>query len=84
MDSPLVVEGINLDGNTNARDWAIAFCFTCQRNDLNPQNDIGLMTGWFANAIEIARAAGENSGILAGREGALTDDEQLDIILDRL
>jgi hypothetical protein len=58
VTNPYMVQGINLDGNTNARDWAIAFCFNCQELNLNPVTDIGLMTTWFANAIVM----GEDNG----------------------
>ena len=46
------------DKITDAMLWAKAFVYTMKNNNWTPKDiDEGLMVGWFANAIEVAKEA---------------------------
>lgn len=66
------VNEARLNGNTDAMEWAEEFCAAfvvvgrpgCAVDD---SDNVGLMVGWFANAIETGRSAGFREGQQAPR-----------------
>ena len=67
----MTVDEALLRSTTDARVWAEEFCrafaghTVTNREDVFGDGgpvDVGLMIGWFANAIEVGRAAGQHSG----------------------
>ncbi len=49
---------VTLHATTDAEVWAKAFAMTLDQVPEMDPRDVGLMTGWFANAIETGRAHG--------------------------
>ena len=64
------VDVARLYATTNAAVWAEEFCrlfVVCTSDDLVDDDRVGLMIGWFANAIETGRQAGYEQGYADGQ-----------------